>query len=88
MTHRYRFQAEQADSQMREAARQRGLDRSFQAHEGAEGRRFGSFGAEQDYNKFKYGAGSDYDRFRYGAEVGEEDRSDQNLQMMLSLYGM
>jgi hypothetical protein len=88
MTHRYRFQAEQADAQMREQARQAGLDRSFAAHEGAEGRNYGSWGAGQDYEKFKYGAGSDYDRFRYGAELGEEDRSDQNLQMMLSLYGM
>jgi hypothetical protein len=88
ITNRYRFQAEQADAQTREASRQRGLDRSFQAHEGAEGRRYGSFGAEQDYNRYRHGAGSDYDRFRYGAELGEEDRSDEKLQMMLSLYGM
>lgn len=92
MTNRYRFQAEQADAQAREASRQRGLDRSFQAYEGAEGRRFGSFGAEQEYNRFNYGAGSDYDRFRYGAELGEDERaraaSDQKMQMMLSMYGM
>ncbi len=92
MTNRYRFQAEQADAQARETARQRGLDRSFAAHEGTEGRRFGSFGAEQDYDKFKYGAGSEYDRFKYGAELGESDRAqqdaDRKMQMMLSMYGM
>lgn len=77
MAHRYRFQAEQSDADRRAAAFNAAQERSLRAHEGYEGRRFGGWGAE-----------SDYDRWKYGAELGRSGREQQSARdMLLALYG-
>jgi hypothetical protein len=91
MTHRYRFQAEQADAAMREAARQAALDRSLSAHEGEQNRGFGSHMRGVDYGLDTYDRDTDSDRWSYDKEMEREILRKQaekdNLNTMMLLYG-
>jgi hypothetical protein len=87
-THRYRFQAEQADAERRQRAYSQAMDRDLRGHEGYEGRRFADVNMANEYGFGAHDRQSAYDRWRYGAELDVAEREQmQALAEMMESYG-
>lgn len=81
MRHRYRFQAEQADEERRARAYEGEMGREFAGYEGGQNRGQRQSESQNRYYWDKYGA-------ELGASGREEDDFQNEIDMMMSLYGM